>query len=111
MSGPITPDQVTLQKSRGIPDFVYSAFNEMIVKHWNGDEATFEQADLITLMIDKAKECGLSTRDPRSEIFAKRYLEIEDVYREVGWVVVFDKPGYNESYDPTFTFKKRGRRR
>ncbi len=37
------------------------------------------------------------------------WLDVEDVYREAGWVVEYDKPGYCESYEATFTFKKDGK--
>lgn len=32
------------------------------------------------------------------------WVNIEDVYRKQGWNVEFDKPGYNEDYDATYTF-------
>jgi len=46
----------------------------------------------------------------RSVLFAKRYFDIEEIYRQVGWEVYYDRPAYNEDYKPTFIFSKRARR-
>lgn len=35
----------------------------------------------------------------------REHLDVEDVYRAAGWEVTYDKPGYNETYDATFTFR------
>lgn len=43
----------------------------------------------------------------REQIYENRWLDIEDSYRAVGWHVEYDKPGYCESYEATFTFKRR----
>lgn len=46
----------------------------------------------------------------KQEILGNGWLDFEVVYEEAGWDVVYDKPGYNESYGANFTFKaKRGR--
>ena len=52
---------------------------------------------------------GLDSEDvgrlTKAKIFSEGYLNVEEVYREQGWVVSYDKPGYNESYDANFKFK------
>jgi len=48
-----------------------------------------------------------ATGKTRDEVFDKGWLNIEPMYRAAGWKVVYDKPAYNESYEPTFTFTKR----
>jgi hypothetical protein len=40
-------------------------------------------------------------------MFNKHWFDIEDIYRKAGWAVEFDKPGYNESYESFFVFKKK----
>ena len=42
----------------------------------------------------------------RKEIYDKNWLDVEDVYESAGWKVEYDKPGYNENYEPTFTFSR-----
>jgi hypothetical protein len=43
----------------------------------------------------------------QSEVYAKGWLNFEAIYEEAGWKVVYDKPGYNETYDANFTFTKK----
>lgn len=42
----------------------------------------------------------------RREVFIMRLLDVEQAYREYGWNVKYDKPGFNESYESFFIFKK-----
>ena len=40
----------------------------------------------------------------RNEILANNWLDIEAHYREAGWIVVYDKPSYSQTYQAYFTF-------
>lgn len=95
---PITPEEVVNNKSKVFPAAVFEAFNDMITQKFSGNQATFKQKDVVALM----KEKGLEQR----QIFDQGFLDVEDVYRKAGWTVEYDKPGYNESYPATFTFKR-----
>lgn len=99
---PISPNEVVEQKAAMLPDFVVVAANEMIAQTWKGSSAHFTQESLIERILSSAPE-GVT----RGELFGKHYLDIEDIYREVGWIVEYDKPGYNESYEANFTFRKK----
>lgn len=96
---PLKPEEVTELKEKTIPDVVFETFNELIVQNICNGYSTFKQKDVVALLVKR----GLN----REEIFAKGWLDIEDIYRKVGWTVVFDQPGYNESYDATFKFSFR----
>ena len=37
-------------------------------------------------------------------LYEKHYLDVEDAYRKRGWIVDYDKPAYNETYDAFFEF-------
>jgi len=93
---PIKPCEVAKGKKMVFPDEVLESFNELISQRFSGDSATIQQKDVVKLMIKK----GLA----RKEIFANGWLDVEEVYRSVGWKVEYDKPGYNEAYDANFTF-------
>lgn len=43
----------------------------------------------------------------RGDVFERGYLDIEETYRKAGWSVVYDKPGYNETYDAFYTFTRK----
>ena len=98
MNKAISPEQCTAGKQEIIPDVVFDAFNELIVRNLRENAARVYQDDIVSLIVSK----GI----PRQEIFDKNFLDIEDVYREAGWGVVYDKPGYNESYKASFAFTK-----
>ena len=96
MVEPIRPQDVKPTK----PDEVIEAFNELIQKHWDGTRSQFTQDEVIKMI-------GIKIRKTPKFIFDHHYMDIEDLYRQSGWMVEYDKPGYNESYPPTFTFSKK----
>lgn len=98
----LRPEHVSLEKQKHIPEFVFDAFNELIATGFNGRSARVEQKDVIERIQFYA---GYGEID-RQEIFDKGYLNIEDIYREAGWKVEYDKPGYNETYGAYWIFKK-----
>ena len=98
MSKPITPDEVASAKRAHIPDAVFDAFNAEIAAAFTAGSATVKQDKVVQRLIDGGME--------RREIFDKGYLNVEEVYRDAGWNVTYDKPAYNESYSAFFVFKK-----
>lgn len=102
---PISPSDVVVKKKEILPDFVIEAFNEVIAKNYSGGSSKFKQEEVITLIMSKMPQDGdISNRSFRHEIFENRWLDVEDIYKKAGWRVVYDKPAYNETYPPTFTF-------
>lgn len=93
---PIRPDEI---RSRPIPDTVIEIFNRLIEQGWNGHRSVVNQRDAAD-RISTAMEIELG------EVFARGLLDVEDTYRQAGWNVVYDKPGFNESYKPHFIFSK-----
>lgn len=96
---PITPREVASLKQVLIPDAVIEAFNEMIAANFNGGYSSFTQEAVVKLIVKK----GIS----RNDLFSNNWLDVEPIYEKSGWKVEYDKPGYNESYEPTFSFKKK----
>lgn len=99
----IKPKEIALAKSRYFPDFVLQAFNELIAEKFTNGSATVKQCDVIARMVKLAASEEVS----RNTIFANGWLNVEEIYREAGWKVVYDKPGYNESYDANFKFSEK----
>ena len=100
MPGPIKPNSVQTAKSASIPEEVYTVFNDLIVENWDGRQAKVLQTDAATRV---ARALDI----PRDKVFERRLLDVEAAYQKEGWVVSFDKPAYNESYEAFFVFKKR----
>lgn len=97
----IQPDEVSSLKETIIPDGVIDAFNKMIAKHYNGNRSQFTQEEVVDLIV-------ISMGVDRASVYENKWLDVEPIYREHGWKVEYDKPGYNESYKATFTFSKKG---
>ncbi len=97
--GPISPEEVADEKLKNFPNVVFEAFNQMIVENAGIGQITVRQKDVVELLVKK----GLD----RNEIFKRGWLDVEDVYPKAGWIVEYDKPAYNEDYEPYFIFKRK----
>ena len=100
--GPISPNEVCSQAKANFPSAVFEVFNDLIAANWNGISATIRQDEVVKRLVAKGLE--------RNEIFDKGWLNVEEAYRSKGWRVEYDKPGYNETYEATFTFRRKGSR-
>lgn len=96
---PIRPEDVASAKGATVPGAVLEAFNELITERMSGGVAVVRQSAVLERIL--AKMPGRA----RAEIFRSGWLDIEDVYRAAGWKVDYDRPGYNETYEATFTFE------
>lgn len=101
MVKPLAPADVVSAQVELFPDFVIETWNTIIAKKWSGTQSCIEQDDIMLELIAAAP-----TLVNRGDVFAHRWLDIEDVYRAEGWVVEYDKPAYNEDYPAYFVFKK-----
>jgi hypothetical protein len=106
MPGPIKPKEVQKKRNESFPEEVFDAFNEMIVKEWDGHSASFTLKSVADLAIKKLKEGGRNRGLTRQGMYDKGWMDVEDVYQKAGWEVEFDKPGYNEDYEANFKFSK-----
>ena len=107
---PITPDEVEKERRNNIPDFVIEAVNKLLKKKWDGKEAIIKQDEIIAEM----KPCWTSMENGvrfRPKVFSNHWLDFEDIYRDNGWNVEYDKPAYCESYDAYFKFTKKSRKK
>ena len=100
MSKAIGPKDLAAFKAATIPDFVFDVVNELLAEKWNGSTAIIKQKDIVFRI------CW-GTGEVPSSVLDRGWLNFEDIYREKGWRVEYDKPGYNESYDAFFEFSVR----
>ncbi len=96
---PITPKDATLLKVSTIPDAVFEAFNELIAENFDGHSSCFTEKKVVAHIVKK----GISSKTA----YDNHWLDVEPLYEKAGWKVEYDKPGFNESYDATFTFTKK----
>jgi hypothetical protein len=89
---PITPDEVVHE----IPDVIIEVVNTLIKENWNGQKSHILQEEILERL-----------PIPRDEVFEKHLLDFEHIYREAGWNVIYDKPGWDEKYKAFFEFTKK----
>ncbi len=102
MIKPIQPKDVIKEKQRSLPDQVVETFNELIAENWNGSDALIYQEDVVA----RIKKKFLPKRITNKKIFDNHWLDVEDVFKNAGWSVYYDKPAYNEDYKASFSFSK-----
>lgn len=95
---PISPEYVASRRPL-VPDEVINVFNELIQEKFDGKRAVVAQDKAVDLIVERMA-IG------REMIFRNKWLDVEPLYREAGWLVEFDKPGYNEDYTARFVFTK-----
>lgn len=91
---PFTPEDL----ETSIPDFVIEAVNDLLKKNFNGSQASFTHTTV---------EKAIRQKMPEGEQWCQTRLNFEPIYREFGWDVLYDKPGYNESYSAYYQFTRR----
>ena len=105
MTKPLSPTK--LLKNVKIPDKMILAANELLVENMgNSGRLTFTYMELkarYRMLVAGAT----STEGERNNVKVKtQWLDIEDTFRQAGWHVKCDSPGFNESYDGYFIFEK-----
>lgn len=95
---PISPDDVVASE---IPDFVIDIVNRLIRQNYQSRRkcSVIEQREIVKEIKALINIYGLE--------FDIKWLDFEEMYRNAGWNVEYDKPGYNESYEATFKFTKK----
>ncbi len=95
---PLTPQEIKKLKTENIPDEVFEVFNTLIAREFNGSTtARVAQRDVVAAL----EAVNISER----EALDNGWLDVEAAYEDKGWSVIYDKPGYNESYGAIFIFE------
>lgn len=97
---PIRPEDIMDNLADLIPNEVFQAVNNLLKINYRGKTVVIKQDEIIDEIIK------INPRITREEIFDKKYLDFEKVYRENGWSVFYDKPAYSESYKAFFKFSE-----
>lgn len=103
MTKPITPQELEKFDSV-IPDEVFDVVNSILLeKRQFGGESL---SRIMILQEDVVKKLVQDHNFARQDIYAKHMLDFEPHYRKAGWNVVFDRPGYCESYAAYWVFSQ-----
>ncbi|WNL50712.1 hypothetical protein RPALISO_125 [Ruegeria phage RpAliso] len=96
---PVSPSEALALKQSLLPTAVTNVWDRLIASNLRSNESVVKQDDAVEALIP------LTSEKTRAAVFASGWLEIEDIYRQAGWKVAYDKPSYCENYPATFTFK------
>ena len=102
MVKPLAPSEVVSAQVAMFPDFVIETWNAAISKNWDGTRSRILQKDIVYELIALSP-----TLINSADVFSKHWLDIEALYRLEGWIVEYDNPSFNESYESHFLFKKK----
>jgi hypothetical protein len=93
---PVSPSEL----NKEIPDVVIEAVNQLLQEKnaSEGSEIILYQKDIVSRIKN------LDSEMTSEKLFKKGYMDFEPLFEKAGWKVYYDKPGYCESYEPTFTF-------
>lgn len=97
---PMTPAEIDAMTP--VPPEVFDAVNELLSRterNYAG-ELKILQDDIVTTTWEKMK---VSTGE--SVEFDYKWLNIQNHYMQIGWIVRYKKPTHNESRDAFFIFK------
>jgi len=98
---PLSPAEVeTLGPD--IPDVVIAVVNELLRRKYRSKGATIILQSEILNEIRK-RESKIDIKN----LLEQNGLDFEPLFQKEGWVVIYDKPGYGEDYEPRFSFNKK----
>jgi hypothetical protein len=103
---PITPQEALELKITTIPDEVIEVVNQMLAERMTKNPRIFLlQKDIVANVILRMSTTGKVVTSRM--IYDNHWMDFEPFYEKAGWKVVYDKPGYCESYEANFTFTKK----
>lgn len=112
-SRPITPQDASKAKLGRIPAFVINIINEMIIENLSENGVTVvDQGALVDRIVTAASEHD-TLKDIitcREDVFKRKWLDVEQLYADAGWVVGYNKPSIGDSFPAHFTFSPKQER-
>ncbi len=105
MPGPITPEEIH-KKECFIPEFVFEAFNELIIANYNGKTAIIKEDDVVEKILQKMEHIPQRSV---SIIYQSRWLdlELESCYKKAGWEVNKFNQAYRDKPVDYFIFTRK----
>ena len=98
---PMSPQDIYDELETIIPSYVIVAVNNLLQLNYRGEyEIKISQKDILAEILKLAPE-GVTEK----VILKNKYLDFEPLFQKYGWKIEYDKPGFNESYEPIFKFK------
>lgn len=104
---PFSPAEAKAAKASALPKELIQAVNELLAERYK------DRGDIHIKLKDVKARCRrilgideMFSDDNPINIWPEGVWDFESVYGQFGWTVSYDSPGYNESYDGYYIFKK-----
>lgn len=97
---PITPAEAFKKREELIPEFVYTAINNLITKEYKHKNVSFDLYK--RKIINEIIAIGNVTEE---EIYENGWLDFESVYSKYGWQVIYEAPDWGEVIHRFYRFK------
>lgn len=105
MTKPFSPDDALAAKSGIVPPEIVAAVNYFLsVRYTVGKSVTIFVGELKRKAADIMEQNGTRV-DPLVDWADEGWLDFEPLFREAGWSVAVDIPGYCENYELFWTFR------
>lgn len=105
---PFSPEDALESKIASIPQQVIQAVNEFLALRYNPDDGSviIKQDEIIQRVIELMNVTS-AKNITSSVIFDNHWMDFEPLFRQAGWKVEYDKPGYSETYQAFFSFTRK----
>jgi len=94
---PITPKEA--KESKIIPEIMIKAVNRLIREKYRSTGFRITR----TLLDEHLEALGANFK----ELHKQNAYDFEEYYGTFGWIVNYDSPGYNESYESYYEFNEK----
>lgn len=103
---PISPQDLKNAPADRIESEMRQAVNELLTAKYKDGRATIKKNELIDrYMSIKGITDAKDIKNERNRIFDNLLLDIEPLYRSVGWNVTWESPDRGENFDEYFKFE------
>jgi hypothetical protein len=107
---PFSPADARGHKIANIPPVIIECVNELLALEISGQGyASITQDELVERILSKGATVeirGVTHTITDDMIYQNNWLDFEPLYRQEGWTVTYDKPGYNETHGASWLFKE-----
>jgi hypothetical protein len=95
---PIKPKDITNNLEDIIHPAIIKAVNALLKERYRGSSVSIKTKEISNKATQFCSE--LTER----EIYDKKHLDFEPIFRKAGWKVEYKSPDRDESFDPYFSF-------
>lgn len=105
---PFTPADAEKAKKHHMHPIMIDAVNELLGENYNkAGRVKIYQEDVIQRALQLFKERIGGSAITEQNIYDYGWLDFEDIFRNAGWNVQYDRPAYYETYKAYYMFTKK----